>query len=376
MDKNLFSLIAFSSTDLIGHNRLSIIKQNFTEISDFLDCPINDQMHLLGLKTDKAKNILSNMQKQADIITKLCQQKNISFITHETVSYPKLLADIIDPPYLLYCQGNFNPNIPLIAVIGTRNSTQDAEKVNKHYCQQFVQYGFGVVSGLAQGHDSIAAHSVLKADGYTVGVLGTAIDTIYPKSSQHIYHQIKEKGALLSEYPPGMVSTKWRFPRRNRIVSGMSQAVCVIQAPQKSGTMITVNMAIDQNKDVYSVPGNPLLSQNEGSNFLISKGCKIALSAQSMIEEILQSYPNLEIKQFLAQKNESSVPEVEEKSKLPDDLSKEEYQILELTNEHIHIDELLRKVEINIASLQSILIIMEIKGLIIQKPGQIYIKGI
>lgn len=376
MDKELYALIAFSSTDIIGHQRLSKIRKHFPNINDFLEISVNDQMNLLGLTTEKSQKILSNMTKQADFIIQQCQQKNISYIPYNSSLYPKSLKEIIDPPYLLYSQGNFDPHIPLIGVIGTRKSTHEAEQINRHFCKHFVQYGFGIISGLAQGHDAIAAESVLKNDGYTVGVLGTAIDSIYPKNSQRLFHEMKEKGALLSEYPPGMVSTKWRFPRRNRLVSGMSQAICVIQAPKRSGTMITVNMAIDQNKDVYVIPGNPMVYQYEGSNYLISQGAKIALTPQHIIEEILQTHPNIETMQFIAQSKENEILNEEEQLETPSDCSVEEKQILELTKEHIHIDEISRTLEINIASLMSILTIMEIKGLIIQKPGQIYIKGI
>lgn len=370
MDSYLYTLIAFSSTDVIGFYRFKKIKQSFANIHDFLDCPVADQMELLGLKTEKAQKILLNMKKQADLIIDQCTQKNISFISHDNPSYPKLLKNIADPPYLLYSQGQYHAQIPLIAVIGTRNTTSDAEKINRAFCEAFVYNGLGVVSGLAKGHDAIASETVLKKEGYTVAVLGTAIDVVYPAYSTELYQQVREKGAILSEYPPGMVSTKWRFPRRNRIVSGMAQAVCVMQAPEKSGTMITVSMASEHGKDVYVVPGNPLIPQYRGSNTLIQKGAKIALSPEYVIQEITQSYPNIETIQYIAQ-TKADIP----KELVISDLSSDESQIIALTEEHIHIDDILREVEMSISSLTSLLTIMELKGLIVQKPGQLYIKA-
>ncbi|MGL4676332.1 MAG: DNA-processing protein DprA [Brevinema sp.] len=369
MDHYLYSLIAFSATDLIGYNRFLIIKRTFSNISEFLDLSVTEQTTLLGLKSEKSRKILQNMKTQADLIIQQCTKKNISFIPHTHPSYPKALKEISDPPYLLYSQGNINPTIPLIGIIGTRNSTLEAEKINQSFCERFVHFGLGIISGLARGHDAIAAKSVLDYDGYTVGVLGTAVDTIYPKSSQYLFHQIREKGVLLSEYPPGMTSTKWRFPRRNRIVSGMAQAICVMQAPKKSGTMITVKMALEHQKDVYVIPGNPLLEQNQGSNLLIAQGAKIALDPDMIIQEILNAHPNIETIQFLAHTPKKETP------KAPLILKPEEELILALVQEHIHIDEILRSVEMNITSLNSLLTMMELKGLIIQKPGQIYIKG-
>ena len=382
IDKYLYSLIAFSATDIIGYNRFMTIKKTFADISEFLDCDIPYQMNLLGLKTELAEKILRNMKTQADKIIEQCEQKKIDFIPHNSSLYPPLLKEISDPPYLLYAQGKMNPTIPLIAVIGTRNSTPDAEEINRWFCKTFAQYGLGVVSGLAKGHDAIASETILENEGYTVGVLGTAIDTIYPTSSTNLYHKIKEKGVLISEYPPGMTSTKWRFPRRNRIVSGLSQAVCVIQAPEKSGTMITVRIASEQNKDVYVVPGNPMVSQNSGTNTLIQNGTRLALSPEEIIKDILKSNPNLETIQFLAQEKSPKIQEEQKEAtpvkiieeEIDPSLSIEERSILELAYQHIHIDEIVRTLEMNIATLNGLLTMMEIKGLIVQKPGQMYIK--
>ncbi len=369
VDNYLYSLVALSATDIIGHQRFTKIKNTFPNISDFLDCNVNDQAHLLNINSENQKKILLNMKRNTDFILKQCALKNISLISIDDSLYPKSLREICDPPYLLYSRGNFNPKIPLIAVIGTRNSTPDVEKVNEYFCERFVHYGLGVVSGLAKGHDVIAAQSVLQNGGYTVGVLGTAIDHIYPKSSSRIFHQLIDRGALISEYPPGISSYKWRFPRRNRIVSGMSQAVCVIQAPEKSGTMITVEMAIEHKKDVYAVPGNPLIPQNAGSNLLIDRGAKIALNPQTIIDDVLRSYPNIEVKQFLTQ-----TPTITPPKEIPN-LSPEEQKILSLiSSTHTHIDEISRELNIHISSLNSILTMMEIRGLIKQLPGQLYIK--
>lgn len=368
VDKYLYTLVAFSVTDMIGINRFIKIKNSFTDISEFLECDIKSQMNLLNIKTDKAKTILQNMKKQADYVLEQCHKKSITLIPHNNSLFPPHLKKIIDPPYLLYTKGNLNPNIPLIAVIGTRNTTSDAEKINKWFCKTFVDYGLGIVSGLAKGHDAIASETTLYYKGYAIGVLGTAIDFIYPKSSTNLYYKIQEQGALISEYPPGMAPTKWRFPRRNRIVSGMSQAVFVVQAPEQSGTLITVNMAIDQGKEVYVIPGNPMNPQYKGTNNLLQSGAKIALNPEDIIKDSFKSHSNLDS----SLKENSNT--LNEKINLSS-LSKEEVSILELTKEHINIDELLKILDINIASLNSILTIMEIKGLIIQKPGQLYIRG-
>lgn len=370
-NKTLFTLVAFSATDLIGEARLKKIKQHFTNIYDFLDCDTEFQFNFLGLKTEKTKNILLNMKKNAEIILEKCDKQNISLISYDDHLYPKLLKDISEPPYLLYVKGNFYPQIPMVAVIGTRKASREAIDINRWFCKHFVEYGLGVVSGVAFGHDSIAAQTVLDNEGFTVGVLGTAIDIVYPSHATRLFDRIKEHGALISEYPPGMVSTKWRFPRRNRIVSGMSQAVLVVQAPEKSGTMITVQMALEQHKDVFVVPGNPMNPLYKGSNSMIQKGTKIALDPIETVHDILKSAPNIETIKFLSQHN---MKNKQTEYQIDKSLSIEEQKILELSARDIHFDELHQELGINTSSLTSLLTIMEIKELIIQKPGQLYIR--
>ncbi|MGL4561412.1 MAG: DNA-processing protein DprA [Brevinema sp.] len=369
MNKKLFALAAFSATDLIGWNRYKKITQKFPDIEDFLDCDIDFQYQFLQLQNEESKKILTKMKDLGSFVLETCEKKNIQLIDWDHPEYPKLLKNISSPPFLLYRQGNVYPHVPLIGVIGTRKHTAESEKINEWFCSHFVEYGIGVVSGLAYGHDSIAARSVLKNEGFTIGVLGTAIDVVYPVKLKKLYDEVKEHGALISEYPPGMASTKWRFPRRNRIVSGISQALLVIQAPEKSGTMITVQMALEQQKDVYVVPGNPTISQYKGSNRLIQEGSKIALDPADIVQDILKSSPNHQSMRFMAQR---SIPEMPKQ--IDTNIPIEQQKILELSATEIHFDEIAEVLQINIATLTAILTIMEINNLIVQKPGQLYLR--
>ncbi|MGL4394303.1 MAG: DNA-processing protein DprA [Brevinema sp.] len=367
MDKRLFSLVAFSATDLIGSNRYEKIKKHFPNLEDFLDCDLEFQYNFLNLKNEHSKKTLSKMKDLASFVLDTCAKKQIQLIDEDHEDFPESLRNISSPPYLLFVQGKLHPKVPLMGVIGTRRATPDSIKINEHFCETFVEYGLGVVSGLADGHDSIAARSVLKKEGYTIGVLGTAIDVVYPTKNKKLYDEIKEVGAIVSEYPPGIASTKWRFPRRNRIVSGMSEAVLVVQAPEKSGTLITVQMAIDQQKDVYVVPGNPLFKEYKGSNSLIQQGAKIALDPLEIVKSVLKENPNVMKIERVAKK--STPPP---SPKIDPNLPPEQQKILELTGEDMHFDEIAEAMQINISNLTAILTMMEIGGLITQKPGQIY----
>ncbi|MGL4367012.1 MAG: DNA-processing protein DprA [Brevinemataceae bacterium] len=367
MEKYIYSLVAFASTDLIGTLRFKKICNHFQDISEFLNCDTKFQMEFLNIQSEVAETRLKTMKKRADYILDTCQKQNISIIPISNPMFPQQLKQIVDPPYIIFTQGFLKPDVSLIGVIGTRQYTKEGKDINQWFCRHFVQNNLGIISGLAKGHDSIALETALKHEGFTAGVLGTAIDTIYPKSSSHLYEQIKERGVLISEYPPGTQTQKWRFPRRNRILSALSQALIVIQAPKKSGTMITVKIACDQGRDVYVVPGNPMQYEYEGSNNLIQYGCKIALNPQDTLQEIAKTIPNFQ----------TNIQEIQNTTAQPTEYKKmslEEEQVLELTKNHIHVDEMLRAMQIETAALNSLLTIMELKGLISQKPGRIYIR--
>ncbi|MGL4389072.1 MAG: DNA-processing protein DprA [Brevinema sp.] len=371
MNKKLLALAAFSATDLIGYNRYEKIKHHFPNIADFLDCDLKFQHQFLNLKNEQSKKILAKMKDLGDFVLDSCDKKNIQIIDEDHPDFPSSLHHISSRPYLLYAQGTIHPQVPLVGVIGTRKATMDALAINEWFCKCFVEYGLGVVTGLAHGHDSIAAKRVLREEGYAVGVLGTAIDIVYPSKLRKVYDEIKAVGAIISEYPPGMISTKWRFPRRNRIVSGMSEAILAVQAPQRSGTLITVQMALEQNKDVYVVPGNPLVEQYKGSNALIQQGAKIALDPLEIVKSILKNKPNIAKIIAISEKQQSQIS-TQKETTIDPLLPLEQQKILQLSEKDIHFDEIAEIMQINIANLTAILTMMEISGLITQKPGQIY----
>ena len=365
----LDALIAFSTTDTIGHIRLRKIRQAYPKVEDFFNLSPGEMAFFLGAFSDRALHELTSMKERGKRAREICDKKNIRILPIGHPDYPQLLKTIPDPPFVLYVRGMLEPKIPLTAVIGTRKSTIEAEEINRWFCQAFTSYGIGVVSGLAQGHDSVAAEEVVKNEGYTVAVMGTAIDVIYPVSVNGLYHKILETGAIISEYPPGTVGAKWRFPRRNRIVSGMAQAVFVVQAPEKSGTMITVKTALEQGRDVYSAPGNPMLEVNRGSNKLIQLGAKIASSPEDIIKELLGSIPDKETKKFVKKASETPAPKPEMDVS---PLSAEEKEILKQASEWIQADELMRAVGMDAAVFNAATTMLEIQGFLTQKPGRLY----
>ncbi len=360
MDR-LDCFIAASTTDLLGPARMKKIMQKWTNIEEFFDLPVSEQMLTLKLSGLKAESALSSMIKKGQKARAICESKHIKMITIEDDAYPPILKLIPDPPPMLYLWGEFNYSIPKLGVVGTRRVSPEGENINTYFCREISSYQIGIVSGLAQGHDAIAARVTLDNEGYTVAVLGTGIDVVYPTANSRLFEEIKAKGCLLSEYPPGTPGNAWRFPLRNRIISGLSQAVLVIQAPARSGALITAQYAEAQGKNIFAIPGNPVDDRNAGTNLLIQNGARVALKPEDIVQDIFQKVPRR-----VQGSDWKNLPGLE----------KEEQLILAELGSEMYIDDLLQKTSFQIASLNTLLMKLELKGLVKQFPGRYYIRNV
>jgi len=217
---------------------------------------------------------------------------NIKTISPSDANYPKLLGEIHDPPKILYFRGDVSLlHSPCLGVVGTRKLSLYGKEVTEYFVTQLVQNGFTVVSGLALGIDAVAHRTALKTKGNTIAVLGTGIDdkSIYPKDHIQLIHEILEnRGLIISEYKPGTGGSKWTFPARNRIISGLSYGVVVVEADYKSGALITAKCALDQNRDVFAIPGNVFSQKSNGTNMLIQNGAKLVHAPCDILEEYEQ----------------------------------------------------------------------------------------
>ncbi len=223
-----------------------------------------------------------------------CAKCGINIITPEDALYPERLLNIPDPPAVLYVKGSrfdFN-NIPSIAVVGPRKISDYGAKCAYVISDTLASCGFSVISGGALGGDSCAHKGAIKADGYTIGVLGAGIESDYLKSNKDLRDEIARHGCLVSECPPFVGVDKGSFPRRNRIMSGLSNGVVVIEGAIDSGTLITAKHAVEQGKDVFVIPGSPSLKHYEGSNRLIADGARPLLTINDIINEYLFLYPD------------------------------------------------------------------------------------
>lgn len=232
-------------------------------------------LRIEGIGETLANNILDNSLKQS--IPKYLEymEKNyINIISIFDKKYPNILKEIYDPPISLYVKGNSDIlNNNSIGIIGCRNASEYGKKAAKYFAYNLAKQNFNIISGLARGIDSFSHIGALEAKGKTIAVVGTGLDTVYPKENKRLSDEIiRANGAIISEYPLGTKPEKNNFPARNRIISGLSKAIIVVEAKEKSGTLITVDFALEQGRDVFAVPGNINSINSVGTNELINQG--------------------------------------------------------------------------------------------------------
>lgn len=241
-----------------------------------------------GIGEETTKQILKEeYRKGLEKYEIYMKQNNIELIHIYDKYYPEKLKTIYDKPIVLYIKGNKSIlNEFSLAIIGCRDHTKYGEIVAKNISYEISKNNIVTISGLARGIDSIAHKETLKAKGKTIAVIGSGVDNIYPEENKELAKEIiKNGGAIISEYVIGTKPQKMNFPARNRIISGMSNGVVVIEAKKKSGTMITVDFALEQGKEVFAVPGNILSPNSEGTNELIKQGAKLVTNVQDILEE-------------------------------------------------------------------------------------------
>jgi DNA processing protein len=289
------------------------------------------------------------------------EKDNIKILTPDSPNYPSLLKEIHNPPYILYARGKTEliNSVSLLSIVGSRKYTSYGSQIAHNFSKDLANSGFGIVSGMALGIDSFAHQGALDSDNITFAVLGNGLDdsSIYPRNNFNLSRLIIENGAIISEYPVGTKAGPLTFPARNRIVAGLSLGTLVIEAGEESGALITAQMALDYDREVFSVPGSIFSSQSLGTNNLIKKGAKLVTGAKDILEEF-DLFQNKE-------------PE----AKSPKNPSSENEKILLeiLSSDPIHIDNLTKLSKLETADVSSTLSIMEIKGWTKNIGGQNYI---
>jgi len=226
-------------------------------------------------------------KKEPEEEIKKTKEQGIKIVTINDLNYPEYLKTIPDPPIALYIKGEITEKDRLaIAIVGSRVFTEYGKKACEMFTEGLVGLGFTIVSGMAKGIDTIAHRSCLSKNGRTIAVLGSGLDVIYPKENKGIFDEICKNGACVSEFPLGTLPEKDNFPRRNRIISGLSLGCVVVEAKERSGALITARLALEQGREVFAVPGEITKETSKGTNRLIKDGCKMVCDVMDIVEEL------------------------------------------------------------------------------------------
>ncbi|MBR5125677.1 MAG: DNA-processing protein DprA [Oscillospiraceae bacterium] len=249
----------------------------------------------ISLLTQEARESLKDKDlSHGERILTICREERIHLLTYRDAAYPSRLKNIADPPALLYYKGTL-PDLdgnPVIGVVGTRKASAYGLTTAKRLGYQIGRCGGIVVSGMAYGIDSMAMAGCMTADQPAVGILGCGVDIVYPPSNKALFRDVERYGCIFSEFAPGTQPAKWTFPKRNRIIAGLSCGVLVVEAPEKSGSLITARQALDQGRDVFVVPGNIDMPSFAGSNALLRDGAIPVFSGWDVLSEYSALYPD------------------------------------------------------------------------------------
>ncbi len=282
-------------------------------------------------------------------------------VTFTSSDYPKSLFEIPDPPPFLYVRGELRSHETAVAIVGSRRATAYGIQATTRLAEALAGHGITVVSGMARGIDTAAHKGALAVNGRTIGVLGCGIDRVYPPENRPLFQETAGKGCLVSEFPLGTLPLAENFPRRNRIISGLSQGVLVVEAAENSGSLITAQYALEQGRDVFAVPGNITFAACRGSNRLIKQGAKLV----DCVEDILE-----ELSGF---KGVAGAPQQQTATLRSFSLTPKEAAIYELlARSALHIDDIISQTELTAAEVSSMLLHLELKGAVLPLPGTHY----
>ena len=347
----------------LGNITYKRLLDRFGDPANVFTVRLKELAEVEGLRAETAKRIVAGAwEGNPDDELGRLRKSGARLITIFDPSYPKDLREIHDPPPLLYLKGNDIPQgKTMVSVIGSRNPSHYGLKITEEICQGLAMRKIAVVSGMARGIDSAAHWGCLRGRGFTVAVLGSGIDIIYPESNSRLFNYIVEKGSVITEFPLASPPEPRNFPIRNRIISGLSKGVVVVEASKRSGSLITASLALDQGREVFAVPGSIESFKSTGTHLLIKQGAKLVENADDILEELGLNYPYS--RQVTTDKKIAPPPLEEDEKRIYDILG----------NYPIHIDQIVRNSEMDAAWVASLLTRLELKGAIRQLPGKMFV---
>jgi DNA processing protein len=364
------TLLALHLTGVVGPRRLAALRLSFPNLSDVFGSTEDRLSYLPTWTISVARKVLAleNPQERGTQEIEKAATAGISLLVENDEGFPRALRSLYDPPFVLWMKGAYLPqDEKALAVIGCRQPSSYGKDVAGRLAYDLARSGYTVVSGLARGIDSLAHQGALRfSAGRTLAFLGSGLLNLYPPENKKLAERIVEQGALFSEYPLAGKPLALHFPQRNRLISGASKGVLVVEANKNSGSFITVDHAMDQGKPVFAVPGPVNHTQSEGTHSLIQQGARLVVGVHDIFDELQDRK---------AEKIYRSNPSAETPSPVTTEVTDEEKILLEqMGKDPLHLDALSRSVGLPSRRLSELLLVLEIKGLVEQAPGHCYLR--
>ncbi len=352
--------VALNRIPSLGTVKFRLLEKHFASMEEVWAAS-SHELQEAGLDKKSAGALVSlhaNISPDAEM--QRLEAAGVKPITWHDSNYPPRLKEIADPPPLIYLRGQILPEDERsVAVVGTRKATAYGRETATSITTDLARNGVTIVSGLARGIDSVAHRAVLDVGGRTIAVLGNGLDSVYPPENARLAREVEEHGALMSEYPLGVRPDARHFPRRNRLMSGMTLGTLVVEAGETSGALWTVRHALEQNREVFCVPGSIFSPLSRGTNMLIQDGAKLVLSFKDILEEL----------------NLTAVThQMEMRSILQPEDDNEALLLNKINYEPVHIDDIQRSSQLPTPVVSSALTMMELKGLVKQVGGMHYVR--
>lgn len=352
--------IAFNRVRRVGRARVAMLEAHFGSLSEAWGAS-SAQLQQAGLDRRSAASAARSWSRiDPDAEMERVQKAGVTALTWHDERYPPRLKEIYDKPPVLYVKGEILPEDErAVAVVGTRRPTAYGREVARQVTSDLAQNGLTIVSGLAKGVDGVVHRAALDAGARTIAVMGSGLDVMYPREHGELASRIAENGAVVSEFPMGTRPDSQNFPRRNRIISGMSLGTLVAEAPESSGALLTARHALEQDREVFCIPGSILSEVSKGGNRLIrDSAAKLVTCADDVIEEL-----NLSTVEY----------QIELAAFFPEDEA--QAAVLKyVTFDPIHIDEIIRNSSLASSTVSGALTMMELRGLIRQVGGMNYVR--
>ncbi|KQC06924.1 MAG: hypothetical protein APR62_07295 [Smithella sp. SDB] len=361
--------IALKSITGIGNITFLALIDKFGSLPAIFSASISKLVEIPGISKNIATAItgFKNWSKVEEEL-ELLDKNKIHIITCHDELYPAKLLNINDRPPLIYVRGNLSNEDINIAVVGSRMASTYGRYTTERISRELALKGLTVVSGMARGIDSTAHRGAITAHGRTIAVLGSGMDIIYPPENKKLFDDIIQNGAVISEFPLGTPPLSANFPTRNRIISGMSYGVVIVEAGEKSGSLITARLALEQGREVFAVPGSIDSASSRGTNKLIKQGAILIENVDDILEEII---PQIEIKKSLNSTHPAGSEKINKESH--ETLTQFDQKIFEsISKGHIHIDDIISNTGFPSAGILSALTNMELRGIIEQHPGKFF----